>query len=501
MNDNKIPQSLFGPRVRFAPSPTGWMHLGNVRTALFNFLFARHHSGTFILRIEDTDQVRFHEKYEKSIIKGLKWLNIHPDEGPEVGGECGPYRQSERKNIYQQYINQLLNENKAYYCFCSLEELEIQRQEMISRGIAPKYSGKCLSLTKEEIDNNFLAKKPSVIRFHMPKEIVQITDLIKGELKFDLSLTGDIIIAKSLEEPLYNFAVVIDDYLMKISHVIRGEDHISNTPKQIMIQEAFGFPRPQYAHLPMLLGPDRSKLSKRHGAMAVSSYKKMGYLSEAMINFISLLGWHPSGDKEIFSLNELISQFSLERIQKSGAIFNIQKLNWFNSHYLKLKSLDSLALKVFKYLKKRTILDDTINENNLEMIKKILEIELPRINKLEDLITSSDFFFKKDLNYLPELLIWKNMNNEELINSLKNSLSVIQDINESVFNKVYLQTIFTEIISKNSDYVLDRGKILWPLRVALSGKQSSPGPFEIAEVLGKKETVNRLKKALQIINN
>ena len=334
-DDPKIPQTLFGPRVRIAPSPTGWLHIGTARTALFNFLFARKNGGKFILRIEDTDKERSKKEYEENILEGLKWLNLYWDEGPDIGGPYGPYRQSERIEIYKEYLLKLLKEEKAYYCFCSPEEIEAQKKDMALRGLTPIYSGKCRNLSKREAEEKIKRGENYVIRIKMPQKKIKFKDLIRGEIEFDLSLIGDIVIAKSLEEPLYNFTVVVDDYLMKITHVIRGDDHISNTPKQLVLQEMLGFERPFYAHLPMILGPDRSKLSKRHGEMALTEYKKLGYLKEAMINFLALLGWHPSSDEEIFSLEELIERFSLERVQKSGAVFNHLKLDWFNSFYLK----------------------------------------------------------------------------------------------------------------------------------------------------------------------
>lgn len=499
MDDPKTPQSLFGPRVRLAPSPTGWFHIGNARTGLFNYLFARKTGGKFILRIEDTDKQRSEKKYEKSILEGLQWLGIEWDEGPEVNGPFGPYHQSERIDIYKKYLEKLLNEGKAYYCFCTSEELEAQKEEAIARGIAPKYLGKCRKLTKEEVDAYLKQKKPHVIRLKMPTKIVEFEDVIRGNMKFDLNLIGDIVIAKSLTEPLYNFAVVIDDYLMKITHVIRGEDHISNTPKQITIQEELGFPRPIYAHLPMILGPDRSKLSSRHGAMALIDYKKMGYLPEALINFLALLGWHPMDNQELLTLDELIDKFELKRVQKGGAVFNIKKLDWFNAQYLKRMSTEELIKRVVDYIKNYSSKSQIIEKYNQDYIKKVISVESPRMNKLSDLINLSDFFFKKKLEYPKDLLRWKKMNDIELNKSLQDSLNVLEKVKEKEFNQVNLQIKFYNFIDKSSIYKGDKGKLLWPLRVALSGKDASPGPFEIAEVLGKKETIERVKLALDKI--
>jgi len=496
MDDPKIPQSLFGPRVRLAPSPTGLFHLGNARTGLFNYLFARKAGGKFVLRIEDTDKERSKKEYENTILEGLKFLGIEWDEGPGTNGFLGPYRQSERLEIYEKYLRQLLEEEKAYYCFCSSEEIEAQKEEMIARGVPPKYSGKCRDLPKSTLETYLEEGKEKTIRIKIPNKVIKFEDIIRGEVEFDLSLIGDIVIAKSLKEPLYNFAVVIDDYLMKITHVIRGEDHISNTPKQIAIQEALGLPRPNYAHLPMILGPDRSKLSKRHGAMALTDYRKMGYLPEAIINFLVFLGWHPIGNEEILSLEELINKFDLERVQKGGAIFNIKRLDWFNAQYLKKMSSEELMDRVVDYIKNFSSAPEIIKEYGIDYIKKVIDIELPRMNKLSDLIDLSDFFFKKKIEYSIELLKWKDMTDTELTKSLQDSLNTLEKIKESEFNRVNLQIKFYSFIDEDLNYEGNKGKLLWPLRAALSGKKASPGPFEIAEVLGKEESIKRLKQAL-----
>lgn len=505
MDDPKTPQKLFAPRVRLAPSPTGWLHVGTARTALFNFLFARKTGGTFILRIEDTDKVRSQDIYEESIIKGLRWLGLDWDEGPEKGGDFGPYKQSERTDIYEKYLKQLLDEGKAYYCFCTPEELEAQKQDMISRGLPPKYSGKCRNLPETTVKQYLKEKRPSVIRIKMPNTVISFDDLIRGKVEFDLNLIGDIVIAKSLREPLYNFSVVVDDYLMQITHVIRGEDHISNTPKQIVIQEALGFPRPIYAHLPMILGPDRSKLSKRHGATALTDYQKLGYLPQAMINFLALLGWHPVEEKEILDLDTLINEFDLKRVQKGGAIFNIQKLNWINAQYLKklpFETVFSYFSDYFKNYGSQFIPEENLSKFTNDYLQKILEIELPRINKLSDIFELSDFFFKENITYPKELLSWKGESEAEIKQALEDSYSILNSIDTQEFNRINLQSKFYSFIESNPIYQNNRGKILWPLRVALSGKQASAGPFEIAEILGKKEAIKRIKEAIEnIIKN
>jgi len=337
-------------RVRIAPSPTGLLHIGLARTALFNYLFAKKNQGAFVLRIEDTDLERSSPEFEKDIIEGLRWLGIIWTEGPDIGGDYGPYRQSERLKSYSQCLEKLLAEDKAYYCFCSEEELESQRQYLMSRGEPAVYSGKCAKLSKEQVKKYLREKKPSVIRFRTPVKKLAFEDLIRGEIEFDTGLIGDMVIAKDLSTPLYNFAVVVDDYEMRINHVIRGEDHISNTPKQILLQEALGFLRPAYAHLPLILGPDKRKLSKRHGDVSVSEYRKSGYLPEALVNFMALLGWNPGTDREIFSLASLAKEFSLDKVQKGGAIFNLKRLDYLNGFYLRQKSKEKLTELCLPYL-------------------------------------------------------------------------------------------------------------------------------------------------------
>lgn len=355
-------------RTRFAPSPTGFLHIGSARTALFNYLFAKKNQGSFILRIEDTDIERSKPEYEKDIMDSLNWLGVEWDEGPVADtsalvkasadkqnqkkhiGDYGPYRQSERTQICQKYLEKLLKEDKAYYCFCSEEELEAQKQYQMSIGEPPHYSGKCRQLPKNKIKKYLSEGKKHIVRFKVPAKKVKFIDLIRGELEFDAGLIGDFAIAKDSGIPLYNFIVVIDDFEMKISHVIRGEDHLPNVPKQILLQETLGLPTPKYAHLPLILGSDKSKLSKRHGAVAVSEYRKQGYLPETLVNFMAFLGWNPGEEREIYSLSSLIKEFSLERVQKGGAIFNIKRLDFLNGFYIRQRSKEKLTELCLPYL-------------------------------------------------------------------------------------------------------------------------------------------------------
>jgi glutamyl-tRNA synthetase len=473
-------------RVRLAPSPTGFLHIGTARAGLFNYLFAKKNNGKFILRIEDTDKERSKPEFERDIIEGLQWLGINYDEGPGIEGEFGPYRQSQRLESYRKYLEKLLKEKKAYYCFCSEEELEAKKQDQMSRGLAPKYNGKCANLSQAESQKKLAAGETAVIRFKMPERRISFNDIIRGSVEFDSSLFGDFVIAKGLDEPLYNFAVVIDDYEMKISHVVRGEDHISNTPKQILLQEALGFPQLKYAHLPLILGPDKSKLSKRHGATSLLEYKKEGYLPETLVNFMAFLGWNPDNEKEIFSLEELIQAFSIEKVQKAGAVFNIQRLNYLNGFYIRQKSLDELADLCLPYLSAAGLI-----LNDKEKIKQIISLYQERLKKLSELPELVDYFFKDKIEYDKELLIWKNMSENEIISSLDILEELLFKIKEEDFNKENLEKVLMEKAEETGD----RGKLLWPLRAALTGKKASAGPFDVVAILGKEKTLERIKQA------
>ena len=488
-------------RTRFAPSPTGNLHIGSARTSLFNYLFCKQQKGKFILRIEDTDKERSKKVFEQDITDNLKWLGLEWDE---------EYKQSKRTNIYEKYIKKLLDEKKAYYCFCSKKELEAMRQEQMSRGEAPKYNGKCRNLSKKEIENN-LKNKEYIIRFKVDSKKIKFKDLIRQKVEFNTELIGDIAIAKDEKNPLYNFAVVVDDYDMKISHVIRGEDLLPNTPKQIMLQRALGFPGVEYAHLPLILGQDKSKMSKRHGATSIKEYKEQGYLPEAVINFLAFLGWNPGDDREIFSLASLKKEFSLDKVQKSGAVFNIKKLDYINGFYIRhrpLKEITELCvpflieaelivptLKTERYppayggtmISTKYISRETKEEITFEKLEKIVFIYQERLKKLSEITKLTDFFFKEKLDYSKDLLKWKNMPDEAVISSIDKSIDILFKIKSWTKDNIEKELLKT-----------DGGEILWPLRAALSGKKASAPPFEIAEILGRKETLKRLDQAKKI---
>ncbi len=495
-------------RVRIAPSPTGNLHIGTARSALFNYLYARKGKGAFVLRIEDTDLERSEKKFEKDIIEGLKWLGLTWDEGPldnKYLGAYSPYRQSERIKIYREYIKVLLEKKFIYHCFCTQEELEIERVQSQKEGRPPIYSGKCSNLSRLEVEKKLQAGQPSILRFKVPDKKMEFDDAIRGKLIFETRLMGDIAVAKDINTPLYNLAVVIDDITMNISHVIRGEDHISNTPKQLLIYEALNKCHPIYAHLPLILGPDKTKLSKRHGATSVIEFKKQGYLPEAMVNFMALMGWNPKDNREFFTLKELEREFDLKNVNKSGAIFNIDKLDSINSRYIKeLKeskyidyALEYLALENIIIRKNKSIIySKTGKEISSKAIKKALLVEKARLKKFSDLFAPLDIFFADNIQYAKNLLIWKDLAEDQLINNLTNCKDLLQTIPDQSFNREELEKFIFSYLKKQG---IGNGEFLWPMRVALSGQKQSPSPFELADVLGKEISLQRIDQALQLL--
>jgi glutamyl-tRNA synthetase len=467
-------------RVRLAPSPTGMMHIGTARLGLFVWLFARQKEGKFILRIEDTDKERYKKEFEESIINGLKSLGLDWDEF---------YKQSERTALYKEHLIRLIEEDKVYPCFCTKEELDEKRMRDESEKRPVIYSGKCASISKNEAEKRIASGEPHVFRFRMPRKKVSFTDMVRGEVEYDTSLIGDIVIAKNLEEPLYNFVVVVDDILMNISHVIRGEDHLPNTPKQIAIFEALGAQTPIFAHLPLILNSDRSKMSKRAGDTALIDFLSKGYLSEAIINFLALLSWHPKDEQEIFSISDLIKEFDISKIQKGGAVFDYQKLNWLNHKYI------SEIIKTEEIVER----GQAFVPSEWKLTPSIINVVKSRLEKLSDLEDATRLFFVSP-EYPKEMLIpnrqvGENNDLDTISNTIKNDLekllSVISGVEENDFIKENLEPQIFSIIPKDK-----KGEYLWPLRVAVSGLKESPGPFEIMEGLGKIESINRLKKAL-----
>jgi len=468
-------------RTRFAPSPTGPLHIGGARSALFNYLFAKKHGGAFVLRIEDTDLERSDLKYETEIFESFRWLGIEADESPERGGPYAPYRQSERLPSYRACLERLLASGSAFYCPHAEAELEAERRSLMASGKNPVH--RC--------EFNGQAGQGSgkgIIRFKTPMgRTVAFTDLIRGEISFASDLLGDFSLAKRLDVPLYNFAVVVDDHEMAITHVIRGEDHIPNTPKQLLIAEALGIAPPTYAHLPLILSQNRAKLSKRHGATSIREFREEGYLPEALVNFMALLGWNPGDDREIFSLAELADQFDIGKVQKSAAIFNIEKLDWLNGEYIRRKSPQELADALRPYLE--IAVADAVNVRD-DVIVRVAAIEQPRLKKLSEIGERTAYFFREP-HYETPLLRWKEMSDGEIRQSLERARSILAGVPDGEFTKERLEHIFLDAIGGG-----DKGVLLWPLRVALSGRKASPGPFEIMDAMGKGRSIQRIDTAI-----
>lgn len=474
------PKHTASVRTRFAPSPTGYLHIGGLRTALYSFLFARHYGGEFYLRIEDTDRSRYVAGAEKNLQESLKWANLTWDNSEIVF-------QSRRLPIYKKYAEQLVTEKKAYHCFCSSEELDVMRKEQQEKKLAPKYDRRCLSLSPEDVKKKISTEKSYVIRFHIPDkdtDQIEYSDAIRGRVSFRTELLDDQVILKSDGFPTYHLASVIDDHEMEISHVIRGEEWLPSTPKHILLYRAFGWKVPIFAHLPLLLNPDRSKLSKRQGDVAVEDYVQKGYLKEAIINFVSLLGWNPGkgSEKEIFSLEELIKNFSLEQVNKAGAIFDIKRLDWMNGEYIKRMTIDDLYKKAQPFLSKYPEVEE-------KYWKRIISVEQDRLNRLDQVGEKSPFFFV-DPEYNSELLRWKDMKNDALKMMLTKAQTMIQNISEEDWNRQKLGEIFLAEAGEQ------RGEFLWPLRVALTGAKQSPPPQDIAWIIGKETTLKRIGVAI-----
>lgn len=466
-------------RVRFAPSPTGHLHIGGARTALFNWLFARHEGGTFILRIEDTDRSRSTEEYIDAIIEGMKWLSLEWDEGP--------FRQTDRLDVYRSYIERLLKEGKAYNCYCSPEELEQRRQEAVAQGRTPKYDGRCLSL-REPVPGRIPA-----VRFKMPREGQTVVhDMIKGNVVFENNQLDDLIIMRSDGSPTYNFVVVVDDVDMKITHVIRGDDHLNNTPKQIHIYKALGYEIPRFAHLPMILGSDKARLSKRHGATSVMAYKDMGYLPDALVNYLVRLGWS-YGDQEVFTREELIRYFSFENVGKSSAVFNPEKLLWLNSQYIMNTPSEKLAELVIPFLVKKGTLSEG-QDIDREWLAKAVTTLKERSRTLVELADRLRYYVVEYVDY-EEKAKAKFLNEKSLpyLKELKERLVRIED-----FSAPELERVFKTIVEENG---IKLGNLAQPVRVALTGGTESPGIFEVIEIVGKDRTLRRLEKAISTVEN
>lgn len=481
-------------RVRYAPSPTGHLHIGNARTALFNYLFARHNGGEFIIRIEDTDAKRNIADGEKSQLENLTWLGMDWDESPEKPGEYGPYRQSERGELYQPLIDQLLSSNRAYKCYCTEEEIEAEREAQRSRGEMPHYSGCCANLTPTEQAEKEAEGRVSVVRFRVPRNTsYAFEDMVKGEIVFESdNVGGDFVIQKRDGMPTYNFAVAVDDHLMKISHVLRGDDHIANTPKQLMVYEAFGWKAPEFGHMTLIINAETGKkLSKRDETILqfIEQYRDLGYVPEAMFNFIALLGWSPVGEEEIFSQEELVKIFDPERLSKSPAAFDSKKLEWVNNQYVKQMDLEVLTEKCLPYL----IADGRVEANpsaeKIEWVKKIVSLYQPQMSYAGEIVSLSNLFFNEHPvldEAAKEVLAGETVTT--VLEAFKTQLENLDTLDVTNI-KAAIKTVQKETGIKGKN-------LFMPIRVAVSGQVHGPELAETIELLGKKKALDHLLNVL-----
>jgi glutamyl-tRNA synthetase len=483
-------------RVRFAPSPTGYLHVGGARTALFNWLFARRHGGVFVLRIEDTDVERSSPEMVEGILDGLRWLGLDWDEGPKIDGPFGPYFQSERLDRYRAAADTLVKNGAAYYCYCTPEELKARRESAAGSESGWRYDRACLRLTRDEIAAREQSRVPRATRFRVPDGKARFDDLVHGPIEFDSGLLEDFVILRSDGQPTYQLSVVVDDVEMRITHVVRGDDHISNTPKQLLLYQGLGAEVPQFAHVPLILGPDKKRLSKRHGATSVMEYAKQGYLPEAMVNFLTLLGWSPgAGDRELFSREELIASFDLRGISGSDAVFNPEKLDWFNQQYLFRLAPDELARRLRPLFEAAGLWNDAYLGEKHAWFFLVLELLKPRAKRLDEFVDLGRYFFTEAVDYDPKA-VDKHLRAE----GIAAHLGALSD----VFSKIpTFDAAETELALRG---VADaRGvkaaSLIHAVRVALTGRTVSPGLFEVAELLGRDHTRTRLAEAARLISS
>lgn len=478
-------------RVRFAPSPTGFLHVGGLRTALYNYLFARKNAGVCILRIEDTDRSRYVEGATENLIATLKWSGLHFDEGPEQGGRYGPYIQSQRLEIYRRHVDTLIEKRKAYRCFCTPERLEEMRKKRERMKISSKYDRQCLELTEEEIRNNLAQGIPFVIRMRIPDNTtVVVDDVIRGRVEFESEILDDQVLLKSDGYPTYHLANVVDDHLMEISHVIRGEEWLSSTPKHVLLYQFFEWNMPMFAHLPLILNPDKSKLSKRQGDVAVEEYRAKGYLSEALVNFVAFLGWNPGDEREMFTLDELAREFSLERVGKAGAVFNVEKLDWLNAQHLRKKS----GNEILKMLREHLASKNVLNQRNLsdEYLLNVIEVMRERALFVKDFVEQCPYFYKPPEHFEPAVIKkrWKPESPKHL-RKLAEEFAALDNPRKEDYEATLHRTA--------QALKIHHSDLIHPLRLAVSGMGAGPGLYDILFILGKDETIRRINKAIETI--
>lgn len=472
-------------RVRFAPSPTGFLHIGGARTALVNYLFAKSQKGEFILRIEDTDRKRLVKGSVEDIKKSLRWLSIEWDEGH--------YYQSERLELYKEHAGKLVEAGKAYYCFCTPARLDILKRTQTAQGkTALRYDGRCQHLSPEQISHLKESGKKYIIRFKISQAgKIKTNDLIRGVIEFDTRNLDDFILLKSDGYPTYHLANVVDDHFMRITHVIRGDEWISSVPKHTLLYEALGWDNPKFVHLPVILSSSGGKLSKREGDVSVKDFRAKGYLPEALINFIVLLGWNPGDDREIFSLDDLVKEFSMERVGKSSGVFDIDKLNYFNGYYIRKKTGEELlkALKDFD--------PQMLKAASKPYLLDVIGVVKDRLVTLGDFPKLTPYFFNAP-EYNPEILVFKKSDKARTLRGLRVTLSNLAGTPEGVWSEEHLNALLAEVVQKDG---LSNGDVFWPVRAALSGLEASPSPSELLFVLGKKESLSRIEKAINVLEN
>ena len=478
-------------KVRFAPSPTGPFHIGGARSALFNWLVARHADGTFLVRIEDTDLKRSTKESEENIKDSLKWLGMNWDEGIDVGGPHGPYRQTERLDLYKKEVQRLLDEGKAYYCYCSAEELEKSRKAQLDAGKTPIYDEHCRHLTEEEKARYEAEGRKPVVRLKVRKDgVFAFDDMVRGHVEFQAAGVGDFIIMKSDGIPVYNFAVVIDDAFMEVTHVIRAEEHLSNTPRPLAIYEALGYKPPKFGHISLILGEDHKKMSKRHGATSVTEYRNMGYLPEAVVNYLALLGWTPKGEQEIFTEEELIKQFSMKRVSSNDAVFDINKLNWINFQYMKKLDADQLYDLIVPFLVKAGYVDAAVSEEKKDWLKKVIWFMKDHIYFAGQAADELRFFFEDMPKITDEdvLAVMKEETSGKLLKAFIEDLKALETFDQAEIKKCFNACMKAQGIKGKAAYE--------PTRIALTGVTQGPGMFEMMELFGREKTMDRLEAAL-----
>jgi glutamyl-tRNA synthetase len=480
------------PRVRFAPSPTGYLHIGGARTALFNWLFARRHGGVFVLRIEDTDTGRSSAEMIDGILDGMRWLGLDWDEGPKIGGPHAPYLQSERVERYRALAARLVRHGHAYYCYCTPEELTAKREAAEKAGAGWKYDRTCCVLSAADVAAREKAGTPRAIRFKVPAGITRFDDLVHGPIEFDGANIEDFVILRSDGHPTYQLSVVSDDIDMGMTHVVRGDDHISNTPKQILLYQAAGAPVPTFAHVPLILGPDKKRLSKRHGATSVMEYANQGFLPEAMVNFLALLGWGPGGDRELFTRGELVDAFTLEGIGGGNAVFNPEKLDWFNQQHIMRLAPHDLASRVRPSFDAAGLWRDDYLSDRHAWFFTVLELFKPRVKRLDDFVRQGRFLFVDTVEF-DDSAIEKHLRTPEMPGIVTTLADVFRKLPE-------FDAVSTESALRNTAEVrgVKAASLIHAVRVAVTGKSVSPGLFEVLALLGRDRVVARLANAAAI---